>query len=151
MRASLRAAVRDRYGGYCGYCGVHEDEVGAQMTIDHFIPRSRGGGNGEENLVYCCHACNEFKGDYWGDDNRQLLHPRDDDVSLHYVESVQHILVPLTERGHLHIEVLHLNRPQLIVRRRRIYRENDHADAVTELLRRFESLEAEVRRLRESV
>ena len=33
------------------------------MTIDHVIPRSRGGGNTWSNLVTCCKKCNQKKRD----------------------------------------------------------------------------------------
>lgn len=41
----------------CGYCGR------AASTIDHILPRSRGGGDSWENLVACCLRCNNVKGD----------------------------------------------------------------------------------------
>ena len=49
----------------CGYCGVEEAEVGAELTVDHFQPRAQNGTDNAANLVYCCNACNQFKGDYW--------------------------------------------------------------------------------------
>ena len=42
----------------CGYCGSQKN-----LTIDHVIPKSRGGSNGWNNLVTCCSRCNSFKGD----------------------------------------------------------------------------------------
>lgn len=39
----------------CAYCKAHAD------TIDHIIPRSRGGLNTWENLVACCFKCNNKK------------------------------------------------------------------------------------------
>lgn len=33
------------------------------ITWDHVIPLSRGGRNEPDNLVLCCRACNEMKGD----------------------------------------------------------------------------------------
>jgi 5-methylcytosine-specific restriction endonuclease McrA len=44
----------------CQYCGVIE--VPRDMTIDHVIPRSRGGENTWSNLVTCCKKCNQKKG-----------------------------------------------------------------------------------------
>jgi len=41
----------------CGYCGV------PATTIDHVLPRSRGGRDSWENLVACCLKCNNAKGD----------------------------------------------------------------------------------------
>lgn len=42
----------------CQYCGKKTHE----MTIDHIIPRSRGGGDSWENLVAACVRCNNRKG-----------------------------------------------------------------------------------------
>ncbi len=48
--------VRDRFR--CAYCG----KKSARLTIDHIIPRSRGGRTNFENCVACCRACNIRKG-----------------------------------------------------------------------------------------
>lgn len=42
----------------CQYCGQHS----AVLTIDHIIPRHRGGTHSWENLVTACPACNRRKG-----------------------------------------------------------------------------------------
>jgi hypothetical protein len=150
MRASVRDAVRERFAHRCGYCGVSEEEQGARLTIDHFQPVSHGGTDDEANLVYACHACNEFKSDVWeSDPERRLLHPERDDWALHLVESLRYLLVPLTERGRVSITVLRLNRPALVARRRQIHREAERQEILTELLRRFEALEAEISLLRQ--
>ena len=47
---------RDRHT--CQYCTYR----GEQLTIDHVIPRSRGGGDTWENLVAACVRCNVKKG-----------------------------------------------------------------------------------------
>jgi len=44
----------------CQYCGIIESP--RDMTIDHVIPRSRGGENTWTNLVTCCKRCNQKKG-----------------------------------------------------------------------------------------
>lgn len=49
--------ARDRYT--CQYCGCKRGD----LTIDHVIPRSRGGGWTWENLVAACQKCNGRKGD----------------------------------------------------------------------------------------
>ncbi|MBC7798099.1 MAG: HNH endonuclease, partial [Pyrinomonadaceae bacterium] len=52
------------------------------MTVDHFLPRSLGGDDSLDNLIYCCHACNEFKGDYWQPNSpRRILHPLRDAIA----------------------------------------------------------------------
>jgi 5-methylcytosine-specific restriction endonuclease McrA len=34
----------------------------SELTLDHVVPRSRGGASTWENLVACCHSCNRKKG-----------------------------------------------------------------------------------------
>lgn len=48
--------IRDNYT--CQYCGKQTSD----LTIDHVIPRSRGGGHSWENLVSACRSCNHRKG-----------------------------------------------------------------------------------------
>ncbi|MBX3247616.1 MAG: HNH endonuclease [Myxococcales bacterium] len=60
-RTPLRLSRRNvflRDGHACMYCGDDEDE----LTIDHVLPRSRGGRSSWENLVACCRRCNLDKG-----------------------------------------------------------------------------------------
>ena len=45
----------------CQYCGVCESPK--QLTIDHVMPRSRGGNNSWTNLVASCKKCNQTKRD----------------------------------------------------------------------------------------
>lgn len=42
----------------CGICG---DELSEDPTIDHVIPRSRGGFDGKGNVVAACFVCNNRK------------------------------------------------------------------------------------------
>jgi 5-methylcytosine-specific restriction endonuclease McrA len=51
--------LRDRYT--CQFCGDLFPAV--ELTLDHVIPRSRGGRTDWDNLVACCHRCNNVKGD----------------------------------------------------------------------------------------
>jgi 5-methylcytosine-specific restriction endonuclease McrA len=44
--------------GDCQYCGGRK-----QLTIDHVVPRSKGGKSNWTNLVTACHRCNVIKGD----------------------------------------------------------------------------------------
>ncbi|HEY5162150.1 MAG TPA: HNH endonuclease [Terriglobales bacterium] len=50
--------LRDR--NICQYCGTVLPS--SELTLDHVIPRSRGGASTWENLVACCHSCNRRKG-----------------------------------------------------------------------------------------
>ena len=55
----LRIFMRDKFR--CQYCG--EKKVAGQLTLDHILPRSRGGDNSPVNVVAACIACNNRKGD----------------------------------------------------------------------------------------
>jgi 5-methylcytosine-specific restriction endonuclease McrA len=48
--------VRD--GFQCAYCGKRAD----RLSIDHIIPKSRGGKTDFDNCVAACHGCNWKKG-----------------------------------------------------------------------------------------
>ena len=57
-RANLsRRAVFARDSWKCQYCGSHAE------TVDHLIPRSRGGPHTWENVVAACKRCNGRKRD----------------------------------------------------------------------------------------
>ncbi len=52
-----RGGVLTRDHRRCAYCG------GPASTVDHVLPRSRGGGNTWLNTVAACGRCNQHKGD----------------------------------------------------------------------------------------
>lgn len=61
--------MRDRY--QCQYCGK---KAGVQdLTIDHVIPRSRGGKTTWKNVVTACGKCNREKGNQWVKDFKHPL------------------------------------------------------------------------------
>jgi len=57
---------RDNYK--CIYCGSREN-----LTMDHVVPRSRGGKNTWSNLVTCCIKCNVYKGDRTPEEANMVL------------------------------------------------------------------------------
>lgn len=52
-----RRGILRRDGNRCAYCAA------TATTIDHVVPRSRGGEDTWENLVACCFRCNNVKSD----------------------------------------------------------------------------------------
>lgn len=60
--------VYRRDGFKCVYCGS-----GANLTLDHVLPRSRGGDNSWENLVTCCRKCNAKKDDRTPEEARMKM------------------------------------------------------------------------------
>ena len=59
-RALSRKNILLRDRNTCQYCATVLPS--GELTLDHVIPRSRGGSSTWENLVACCHPCNRRKG-----------------------------------------------------------------------------------------
>ena len=58
-RHITRKAVLARDDWTCQYCGKRQ----GGLTVDHVIPRSRGGASTWDNIVAACAPCNRRKGD----------------------------------------------------------------------------------------
>jgi 5-methylcytosine-specific restriction endonuclease McrA len=56
-RRITRRAVFARDSWTCQYCGTN-----SHLTVDHVIPRSRGGPSSWDNIVTSCAPCNRRKG-----------------------------------------------------------------------------------------
>jgi 5-methylcytosine-specific restriction endonuclease McrA len=58
MPSVSRRELLRRDGHRCQYCGSSK-----QLTIDHIIPRSKGGTHTWDNVAIACETCNHKKGD----------------------------------------------------------------------------------------
>jgi 5-methylcytosine-specific restriction endonuclease McrA len=63
-----RQNVFKRDNNACAYCGKQSD-----LTLDHVIPKSRGGKSHWENLVTACKRCNSEKGSYTPEEAKMHL------------------------------------------------------------------------------
>jgi 5-methylcytosine-specific restriction endonuclease McrA len=70
QRKISRRALFARDGWACVYCGT----TGGRLTLDHVVPRSRGGESIWENVVTACAPCNLRKGDRLVDEASMVLH-----------------------------------------------------------------------------
>jgi 5-methylcytosine-specific restriction endonuclease McrA len=72
--------IRDQHT--CQYCGTRSSD----LTIDHVVPRSRGGGHSWENLVSACRTCNHRKGGKTVQESRMKLHsqPTEPRAGIYY-------------------------------------------------------------------
>jgi 5-methylcytosine-specific restriction endonuclease McrA len=64
-----RIFARDRHR--CQYCGRRGTTF--DLTLDHILPKSRGGRTMAENLVTACQVCNNRKGDRTPEEARMPL------------------------------------------------------------------------------
>ena len=150
MDSSQRERIRQRDAGRCGYCGVHEDNVGALLTIDHHRPRLHGGSDDDENLVYCCPKCNEHKASYWHETDPpdvRLLHPLHDYLGEHVLEEESGQLADRTPLGRFFIQRLRLNRPQLAAYRQNRRVEQRLRDDMDTLRQRIGELQRRITKL----
>jgi 5-methylcytosine-specific restriction endonuclease McrA len=65
----LRIYMRDKFR--CQYCG--EKKSATALTLDHILPRSRGGDNSPVNIVTACMPCNNRKSDRTPEEARMPL------------------------------------------------------------------------------
>ena len=83
-----RRNILERDSHTCQYC----DYRGEQLTLDHVVPRSRGGKDHWDNLVSACVRCNVKKGSRTPKEAQMLLkrQPRRPYSSLHF-ELARHL------------------------------------------------------------
>ncbi|MFC3160231.1 AAA family ATPase [Chryseobacterium arachidis] len=143
----LKGYLHEVFYGKCGYCEIKIDypELG---TVDRYRPNNGVRDKNEfhqdlywwltfewDNLIYCCKECNQYKGNYFpikgrralneNDDyekeHRMLLNPYLDEPGNHlnYLYSDSGNIDALTDEGNQTIELLRLNRTNLIEGRRK--------------------------------
>ncbi len=86
--------MRDRYS--CQYC--HRTLPSSELTLDHVIPRSRAGETTWENLVTCCHPCNNRKGSRTPDEANMKLARVPRPFSLHTSRHLMRLLAKGDDR-----------------------------------------------------
>ncbi len=80
--------MRDRYT--CQYC--LRPMPSSELTLDHVIPRSRHGETTWENLVACCHTCNNRKGSRTPDEAGMKLERQPRPFTLHTSRHLMRLL-----------------------------------------------------------
>jgi len=96
-RRISRRALFARDGWRCAYCG----DSSARLTLDHVVPRSRGGDSVWENVVTACAACNLRKADRLLEETHmRLLRPPRAPAPVLFISLALHA-VPETWRQYL--------------------------------------------------
>ncbi len=129
VSADLRRFVIARADGLCEYCLIHSDDTFLGCQIDHIISEKHGGLTQENNLAYCCAACNLHKGSDIGSvaPGRQRLvrffNPRRDRWSKHFALRDDTFLLPLSVRGEVTARILAFNEPDRLEERKALQAE----------------------------
>lgn len=85
---------RDRFT--CQYCGCSPG--GNELTIDHVVPKSRGGNTSWENCILACVRCNHRKADRTPDEARMAIRKHPTQPAWNPVYSARNIKVESWER-----------------------------------------------------
>ena len=117
MDAALERLVRQRAGGRCEYCRMHQALQGASFHVEHVIAKARGGSDEEDNLAWACPSCNLKKSDLVSGRDPEtgtvvpLFNPRRDAWEEHF-RWEGYCLVGQTAIGRSLIALFDLNSPR---------------------------------------
>lgn len=122
----LRDKVREVARHRCEYCQTDQKITGAQMSVDHILPTSKGGETAFKNLCYSCAWCNSFKynkTDGTDPESGQatvLYNPREQEWRDHFVWSSDGaLIIGKTPAGRATVETLKLNNEYIVPARYR--------------------------------
>jgi HNH endonuclease len=121
ISVDLQRQIRNRWLDRCAYCLTAESLTATTFEFEHIIPRSAGGETILENLCLSCPSCNRYK------TNRQniidpvtekvipLFHPQLQVWKEHFSwNDDASEIVGLTDVGRVTIDLLKMNRLQLV-------------------------------------
>ncbi len=95
-RKITRRAVFARDDWTCQYCGSRSN-----LTVDHVVPRSKGGASSWENIVASCAPCNRRKGNALPRQAGMQLHRKPRTPSPHVFIQVASPSIPAAWRAYL--------------------------------------------------
>jgi len=136
VKAEQRQAVVGRARGCCEYCRSQACFAIQPFSVEHIIPRSRGGETALDNLALACQGCNNHKytktqaRDPVTGDIVSLYNPRRQRWRDHFAWNEDFtLIVGLTRVGRATVEALQLNREALVNLRRILYAAGEHPPA----------------------
>jgi len=115
-----RKRVAARAQGCCEYCHSQAKYAMQSFSIEHILPRSKGGETTSINLALACQGCNNHKytkvdgRDPITGDNVLLYHPRNQSWNDHFAWNDDFtLIIGITPTGRTTVEELSLNREGL--------------------------------------
>ena len=120
VSVELRRQIRAHFFNRCAYCQSSEALTVVTFEVEHIMPISLGGLTQFENLCLACPTCNRHKSNRIfgftedGTESR-LFHPQLDRWLDHFDWTVNGtLIVGLSDIGNATINLLRMNRPQLV-------------------------------------
>jgi hypothetical protein len=136
---ALLRLVAERANGCCEYCRGQEAFAPQPFSVEHVVPRSRGGSSSEENLAWSCQGCNNHKytrteaPDPIDGAMAPLFNPRTHRWADHFIWSSDTTqMIGLSPIGRATVVALRLNRDGLVNLRRILFNEGLHPPAELE-------------------
>ncbi len=133
ISAFLKRTIVERAKGCCEYCQSQAKFATQIFSTEHIKPQSKGGETDLDNLALACQGCNNHKYNkteaYDNLTNKitLLYNPRQQNWHEHFNWNKDFTLViGLTAIGRVTIEILKLNRQELVNLRRVLYAMNEH-------------------------
>jgi hypothetical protein len=124
ISAAQYTRLKEQAGLRCGYCHTSSKIIGQPLTVEHIIPRSRGGSSNEENLWLSYRRCNEYKGaqveaiDLETKATVPLFDPRHQSWPKHFAWSDDGtMIIGLTPSGRATVVALKLNNEDIVTAR----------------------------------
>lgn len=134
-----RQQVAERAHGCCEYCRSQARFATQAFSVEHIVPRSKGGTSDLENLALSCQGCNNHKYtkiedlDPVSKARVPLYHPREHNWANHFAWNMDCTLViGLTSIGRATVEALQLNREGLVNLRRVLFTLGEHPPVGTD-------------------
>lgn len=133
IKGRRRDYVLRRAGRTCEYCRAMERYSPDPLSVEHIVPRSKGGADSHENLASSCQGCNNHKirnteaPDPHTGEMVLLFHPRRQRWRDHFAWSLDFTrVVGITPSGRATVDLLRLNREGLVSMRRVLRKEGAH-------------------------
>lgn len=140
VSAELRTLVVERARDRCEYCLSPARYATQRFSVEHVLPRTRGGQTVLENLALACQGCNNHKYNHTETVDPvsglivPLYNPRRDYWSDHFAWSADLlIIVGLTPTGRATVAALLLNRAGVANLRRLLLLVGEHPPTIPEL------------------
>jgi hypothetical protein len=137
VSAELRQLVAERARGCCEYYRSQAQYATESFSVEHILPRARGGTTTSENLGLACQGCNNHKYDKIeapdpvSGQPAPLYHPRRDRWEQHFAWSADFtLIVGLTATGRATVDALFLNRDGVVNLRRLLHTAGKHPPAL---------------------